>query len=257
MAHEPEVSGADHALALSPSARIDIPIHISGDGNRLVIEEGAVCGIEGGGSIRISGRNNTVRIGAGCRFGIVLAVEGTGSVVDIGRDGWLAGRANVFSDASTLKIGDKTTMVEGSLQMHETSELIIGEDCMISRLVYLSVSDIHPIYDRRTGRRINTAKPIHVGDHVWLGMRSIIMKGASIGDGAIVAAGAVVFGQAPPETIMAGAPARVLRKGVVWCRNFDDAAPEAEPDTPAVAARPSGGFKRTIARWTRGLRDRG
>ena len=255
MTSEPEVSGEDNILAISPTARVDIPIRISGRGNRLTIEDGAICGIEGEGAIRILGENNTVRIGGDCRFGIMLTVDGAENSVDIGRDGWLAGRTNVFSNGSTLKIGDKTTMVEGSLQLHETSQMIIGEDCMISRLVYLSVSDIHPIYDRRTGERINPARPIHIGDHVWLGMRSIIMKGARVGDGAIVAAGALVSGEAPAATIMAGAPARVLREGVVWRRNFGDAPPDAEPALMTGAApQPVVSLRRAIARWTRGLR---
>jgi acetyltransferase-like isoleucine patch superfamily enzyme len=58
--------------------------------------------------------------------------------------------------------------------------------------------------------------PVTIGDHVWLGTRAIILKGVTIGDGALVAAGAVVTKDVPPKTLVGGVPARVIREGVDW-----------------------------------------
>ena len=112
--------------------------------------------------------------------------------------------------------------MKGALQVHEMGSITIGRDCMISTLVYLSVSDIHPIYDRTTGERINPAASITIGDHVWLGLRSMIMKGARIESGAVVAAGSIVSGTVPANAVVAGSPARVIRENVVWHRDFQD-----------------------------------
>lgn len=58
----------------------------------------------------------------------------------------------------------------------------------------------------------NIAGSITVGDHVWIGGRSIILGGVSIGEGAVIAAGAIVTRDIPPYTVAAGAPARVIKK---------------------------------------------
>ena len=63
--------------------------------------------------------------------------------------------------------------------------------------------------------RVRTA-PIDIADNVWVGGRAIILKGVAIGDGAIVASGAVVTKNVPPRTLVAGVPARVIRENVSW-----------------------------------------
>ena len=55
------------------------------------------------------------------------------------------------------------------------------------------------------------SKPIHVGNGAWLGARCTILPGITIGDGAIVAAGAVVTKDVPPNTLVGGVPARPIR----------------------------------------------
>lgn len=54
--------------------------------------------------------------------------------------------------------------------------------------------------------------PITIGDYVWLGARSIILKGVTIGDHSVVAAGSVVTRDVPPYTLVAGSPARVIKE---------------------------------------------
>lgn len=54
--------------------------------------------------------------------------------------------------------------------------------------------------------------PIHINEKVWIGMNAIILKGVTIGEGAIVGAGSVVTKDVPPWTVVAGNPARVVKK---------------------------------------------
>ena len=55
-------------------------------------------------------------------------------------------------------------------------------------------------------------KQVIIGNNVWVGANCTILKGVSIGNGAIIAAGAVVTGDVPEYTIVAGVPARVIKK---------------------------------------------
>ena len=55
-----------------------------------------------------------------------------------------------------------------------------------------------------------------VGDSCWLGAESVVLRGVTVGDGAIVAARAVVTHDVPPATLAAGVPARVVKEHVAW-----------------------------------------
>lgn len=55
-------------------------------------------------------------------------------------------------------------------------------------------------------------KPIHIGHHVWVGTGAIVLQGVTIGDGAVIAAGAVVTKDVAPYTIVGGIPAKFIKK---------------------------------------------
>ena len=58
--------------------------------------------------------------------------------------------------------------------------------------------------------------PVIIKDNAWIGMSAIILKGVTVGEGAIVAAGSVVTKDVPPHTIVAGVPAKVIKKDVYY-----------------------------------------
>ena len=60
------------------------------------------------------------------------------------------------------------------------------------------------------------AQPITIGKHVWIGQNAMILKGVNIGDGAVIAAGAVVTKDVPAGCLAAGVPAKVIKKDVIW-----------------------------------------
>ena len=57
---------------------------------------------------------------------------------------------------------------------------------------------------------------MHIGNHVWIGSGAKILKGVTIGNGSIVAAGAVVVQDVPENCLAAGVPARIVKEGVQW-----------------------------------------
>jgi len=247
-----DAQGEDLQIQIAPDVRIEGPVRVRGKRNRLVLGAGVRLGsyipaglsvseYDPGGSVHaglvLEGEDNTVEISAGARLGVNLVIQGSGNRVVIGRDCHLRGLMNLLGSQSHLTIGAGTTMVQGSLQLHEPGEILIGADCMISSQVYVSLSDIHPIYDRTSGRRINPAASVIIGDHVWLGLRSLVLKGANIGAGAVVAAGAMVTGHVPSHAIVAGAPGKVMRENIEWRRDFSQDAPQPSGEIMSIGRK--------------------
>ncbi len=115
----------------------------------------------------------------------------------------------IFKNAE-LYIGSGYT--NSNVQIICEDKITIGEDVAIARDVIIRDTDSHKILDEKHSK----TKPVVIGNHVWIGTRAIIMKGVTIGDGSIIAAGAVVTKDIPENCIAAGVPARVIRQDVKW-----------------------------------------
>ena len=128
--------------------------------------------------------NGTVLAGPGVRFDVsedaVLELED----VYINSNSFIRCRKHV-------KIGKGTT---------------VGFDAVILD------SDIHHL----VREDFEMDKPVLIGSHVWIGARAMILKGVTIGSGSVVAAGAVVTKNVPENTLVAGVPAKVIKKDVHW-----------------------------------------
>lgn len=242
--------GERHLLDMGDDCELSGRVEISGRNNRLTMGRGSALkayapagfaatvpdmGRRSNASLSIDGDDNVVVIEEGAQLAANIAVRGDGNRILIARACHLHGFMNVITCGGRLEIGAGTTMVQGSIQLHEPVAITIGADCMISSQVYISASDIHPIHDRSTGSRINRGRSVEIGDHVWLGLRTLVMKGARIGTGSVVAAGALVSGHVEDHVVVGGSPARVLRKNVRWARDFAD--DDRQPTTPEPTPR--------------------
>lgn len=86
----------------------------------------------------------------------------------------------------------------------------IGDGATIAPDVVIHECDAHKVEGRPS------SKPIHIGNHVWIGEKAIILKGVTIGDGAIIGAGSVVTKDVPARCLAVGNPAKVIRENVEW-----------------------------------------
>jgi len=176
----------------------------------------------------IGGLNCRIRLGANVRFEAALRIMGdvVNATLEIGDDCVIGGVIRLErGDGGVIRIGAGTTFNQVGLSMHEAGEINIGRDCMFSTDIHMDPSDMHPIFDRATGERLNPAQDINIGDHVWLGTRVLVLKGARIGSGTIVGAGSIVSGTLPADVLAVGSPAKVVRENVVWTRDLDQAPP--------------------------------
>jgi maltose O-acetyltransferase len=92
----------------------------------------------------------------------------------------------------------------------DCARIEIGNDVQIGPAVQLYTAQ-HPLDPtvRRSG--LESARAIRIGNDVWIGGGAVVLPGVTIGDRSIVGAGAVVVRDVPPDTVVVGNPARVVR----------------------------------------------
>lgn len=115
----------------------------------------------------------------------------------------------VHSDQGVrLRVGTNVFINHGCT-LNDIGGIEIGDDTMIGPNVSLLTSG-HPtaVAERRAGI---TVAPISIGANVWIGAGATVLGGVSVGDGAVIAAAAVVSRDVPAATLVAGVPARVIR----------------------------------------------
>lgn len=150
--------------------------------------------------IKIKGNNNRISIGSNCCLKNLII--------------------DMKNENSVIKIGDKTTIEEARVTSFEPYKIEIGEDCMFSADIVIMNTDVHRIYDVDTGLKTNQGKEISIGNHVWLGIRTTVLKGVSIGDNSIVAAGSIVTKDVKANTIVSGNPAKQIKENKNWSRDL-------------------------------------
>ncbi len=106
-----------------------------------------------------------------------------------------------------LQIGDYTRI--NGVHIAAKSSIIIGKNVRIGPYTIIMDSDFHDIQEHSMEGR---SEPIVIGDNTWIASRAIILKGVTIGEGCVIAAGAVVTKNVPPYSMVAGVPAVVVRE---------------------------------------------
>lgn len=93
----------------------------------------------------------------------------------------------------------------------DVCEIRIGDNCMMGPGVHIYTAT-HPLHpkDRAAGKEFG--KPVTIGDNVWIGGRAVINPGVTIGDNSIIASGAVVVKDVPPNTVVGGNPAVIIKE---------------------------------------------
>ena len=170
--------------------------------------------------IKISGNNNILYIGKNSLLrDSNIFIKGNNNIIYIGDDCVVNNTSIILdNEGSEIRIGNKTSIAKVQIVSLEPYKIEIGKDCMLSYDIEIRNTDSHKIYDKNTNERINEGSSINIGNHVWLGMRAIILKGVTIGDNSIVAAGSIVTKDVKANTIVSGNPAKQIKENVYWTR---------------------------------------
>lgn len=176
------------------------------------------------------GLGNTVRFGEASSFGGHIKITGNNNLVEFGAHTKIRGTLAVGGNNVKLVFGDYTTSVDVYL-VAAGRDILIGKWCMLSRKVEIRSNDAHAVIDRETRRTLNLPETVVLGDHVWVCGGAHINKGSHIPPDSIVAAMAFVNRKfEEPGVILAGAPAKVVRKGITWSRKMKKEFTENELD---------------------------
>ena len=194
-----------------------MPLDIEDHGSGNVVEvspdvRGALVG-----RVVFVGDGALVSIGAGTVDTGMRVEAGSGSVVRLGARNHLGGLFVHAAAGAVVELGDDIG-INGLVRLlaHEAARIVVGSGGLIAADVEISASDMHPVFDVATGLRINPAADVVIGARVWLGQRCMVLNGVEIGADCVVGAGSVVTKRVPPGCVVAGNPARVVRRGVRW-----------------------------------------
>lgn len=190
-----EDKGCNNAINIAEIISSNSVIQIAGNNNEIILEEGVELKNV---KVKITGNNNKLLI----QTKAIIKPEAVISLINGG----------------TVRIGRRTRAASGFEVIANRAKISIGHDCMIARGVCLRSSDMHSIFDIRTGKKLNVSENIFVDNYVWLCRNATILKGCMIGSGSIVGCESVVTKDVPQCSIAAGNPARIVKTNIIWGR---------------------------------------
>jgi acetyltransferase-like isoleucine patch superfamily enzyme len=209
---EPYTDERGNSVVVSAPTDVAIKVNFTGSNNTLIVEL----------PIRLTRLvvdfncdNGTVRIGT--------SKHAFSAAIRVGQDSSVLIGPNVSSTSTVVMSATEGTTIS------------IGTDVMFASENQVRADDGHPIFDVRTGKRVNVSKSIDIGHHVWLGRFATVLGGARIGSGTVIGYGSILSGRIPNNCIAVGVPARVIRRDTAWERpHLSLAKPYYKPDASTV-----------------------
>lgn len=126
------------------------------------------------------------------------------------RIGWYQpNRISAIGDNAVVSIGNRCTL--NGVNIFARNKVEIGNNVVIASGSQITDTNGHLTYSLDRTKSADTPKPVKIGNNVWIGLNAIILKGTEIGDNSIVGAGSVVQGIFPPNCIIKGNPAVVVK----------------------------------------------
>ncbi|SMC62869.1 acyltransferase [Cellulophaga tyrosinoxydans] len=191
------MKGKNNTLNISSSAILrSCIIEITGNGNKVFIEESVIL-------------NN-----------VKLYIIGDKNKIHISKNVWF-NRGGVIwiedCNCSAL-IGQNCKFEDVHIAVTEpNSKITIGDDCLFAYDIDIRTGDSHSIIDTKSNKRINFAKDVCIGNHVWVASHVSILKGVNIAANTVIATRSTVTKSFDRENILiGGSPSKILKEDINW-----------------------------------------
>lgn len=185
------------------------------------------------------GKNNRVVVPAGARVAkLTVSFDGDNGLLVLGNN-FNVGPMNVslrIGQDSQVHFGDDFSTTDRCvISAVEGTKVVFGNDVMIASGNEFRADDGHPIFDVRTGKRVNVSKDITIGHHVWFARGAAALGGSVVGDGSVIGFESLVTGRIPNNVVAVGSPAKVVRRDIAWERpHLSLKSPPYKPDASTV-----------------------
>lgn len=203
-------------IEINPADRDRIKLRLTGDNNTVIVKK--LSDATGGKiSVSLAGNNCTVVLDEAINIGEAVNIYAGQIHPNFG----MIENTHIYVGKGTSF--EKTVIATAN----SNSSIEIGERCMFSYGITVFNTDMHPIVDAENGNIVNKVKTLKIGDHVWVGANSTILKNTVIPDNCIVGWGSVVNSKSLPPPplqlsgntagcVIAGNPAKIVKTGVAW-----------------------------------------
>lgn len=197
--------------------RLGSKLTVEGEDNVLDLGKARLHGAR----IEIRGNHNVIRVHPTCKLvNVSFRLLGDNLRVELGERVKISrcGEFLLMGSDAEIRLGHHTTVESARFIAHGGTTLEVGPDCMFAYDVEVRTSDEHSILDASSGERINPDGSVCIGEHVWFGARSVVLKGVSIGNDTVIATGSIVSRDLGAGVVAGGVPAKQMRDGVTWGR---------------------------------------
>ena len=184
---------------------------------KLVKTNGQIKGLH---IIFVNAKNNIIEIEEPFKFkNVVFCVNGDNNLISIKEN------SHIYNHYINISLGAKCiigknfkSVYNGNFQLGGFASLNIGDNCLFSRNISIYAGDGHIVKDLNSHEILNwVLHPVSIGNHVWVGDSSMILKNSIIPSGSIVAANSLVNKEFQEKNIIiAGNPAKIIKKNIYW-----------------------------------------
>jgi len=211
------INGDNNQIVLEDCEAVNVNLIVNGNYNKFNLN-----GVQLKNSvINITGSNNTITIDKGTDIASMeLIIFGDNHQLTIGEYVQITGKLAfwIVDSDNQIDIGNYSTFGVANIAIAEpNTKISIGRDCMFANGVSIKNSDFHSILDQNN-KVINKSANVEIGNHVWIGEQSHILKGVTVNDNSIIALGSIVTKDVPANSIVAGNPAKVVKENINWIR---------------------------------------
>jgi maltose O-acetyltransferase len=143
-----------------------------------------------------------------------LHLRGPGTIrIGSGANAWARAEDNFLTTLApdaVIEVGDNVRL--NGCDIQAATRVTVGDDCILGSCIVVD-TDYHSVeIDRREPGAAVATRPVSIGRNVWVAGNAAVLKGVTIGDDSVVGYGAVVVEDVPAGVVVAGNPARVVRR---------------------------------------------